>query len=67
MLTLLYILTGLAFLFVIWTLIMGAVAMRGKTDEAREKSNIWMRRRVIGQAVAIGLLLLMLYVKTKGG
>lgn len=67
MLTILYILTGLAFLFVIWTLVMGAVAMRGKTDESRAQSNIWMRRRVIGQAVAIGLLLLMLYVKTKGG
>lgn len=67
MLTILYVLTGLAFLFVFATLIMGAKSLGGKTDDSRQKSNVWMRRRVIGQAVAIGLLLLLLYVKTKGG
>jgi len=66
MLTILYVLTGLAFLFVLATLVMGAVRMGGKDDAAREKSNIWMRRRVIGQAAAVGLLMLTLFVKSKG-
>ena len=61
----LWILTALAFGFVLLTLVMGAKNMGGKTDEARGKSNIWMRRRVMGQAVAVGLLLLTVYVQTK--
>ena len=66
MIILLWILTGLAFAFVLLTLIMGAKNMGGKTDEARKSSNDWMRRRVMGQAVAVGLLLLTVYIQTKG-
>ena len=44
---------------------MGAKNMGGKTDEARDKSNVWMRRRVMGQAVAVGLLLFTVYIQTK--
>ena len=61
----LWILTAAAFLFVLFSLIMGAKNMGGKTDEARDKSNVWMRRRVMGQAVAVGLLLFTVYIQTK--
>ena len=66
MINLLVALTVLAFLFVLFTLVMGAKSMGGKDDAAREASNIWMRRRVQGQVVAIALLMLTLYIKTKG-
>jgi len=61
----LWILTAAAFGFVLLSLIMGAKNMGGKTDEARDKSNIWMRRRVMGQAAAVGMLLLTVYFQTK--
>ena len=61
----LWILTAAAFVFVLLTLVMGAKNMGGKTDEARAQSNIWMRRRVMGQAVAVGLLLFTVYIQTK--
>ncbi len=61
----LWILTASAFAFVLFTLVMGAKNMGGKTGEARAKSNIWMRRRVMGQAAAVGLLLLTVWIQTK--
>ena len=61
----LWILTAAAFVFVLLTLVMGAKNMGGKTDAARAQSNIWMRRRVMGQAVAVCLLLLTVWVQTK--
>ena len=67
LLTLLYILTGLAFLAVIITLVMGAVAMGNKSEESRKASNNWMWRRIYAQVTAVVLVLLTLYVKTKGG
>ena len=67
MLILLYILTALAGLFVLFTLIAGAGAMGKKDQESRVKSNKWMQRRVLGQAVAVGLLILTLFVKSKSG
>ena len=67
MLIILYILTGLALLFVVFTLIMGAANMGSRKDGAKEKSNKWMWRRVLAQAVAIGLLALTVFVKTRGG
>jgi len=66
MMMILWILTAAAFLFVLLSLVMGAKNMGGKTDEARGKSNVWMRRRVMGQAIAVGLLLLTVYIQTKG-
>jgi len=66
MLYILYALTVVAFFCVIFTLVMGAKSMTGKLMADREKSNIWMRRRVLAQAVAIGLLVLTVIVKTKG-
>jgi len=61
----LWVLTAAAFLFVLFTLIMGAKNMGGKTEDARAQSNIWMRRRVVGQAAAVGILLLTVYIQTK--
>ena len=61
----LWTLTALAFLFVLLSLIMGAKHMGGKTEAARELSNIWMRRRVVGQAAAVLLLLLTVYIQAK--
>ena len=66
MMMILWTLTGAAFAFVLLTLVLGAKNMGGKTEEARKRSNDWMRRRVMGQAVAVGLLLLTVYVQTKG-
>ena len=61
----LWILTALAFLFVLLSLVMGAKHMGGKNEGARELSNTWMRRRVVGQAAAVGLLLLTVYMQSK--
>ena len=61
----LWTLTALAFLFVLLSLIMGAKHMGGKTETARELSNTWMRRRVVGQAAAVLLLLLTVYIQAK--
>ncbi len=62
-------LTLTAFLFVIFTLIMGAKSMASKTEGASKTSNVWMQRRVIGQFLAIGFLALTFWVKnnTTGG
>lgn len=65
--TILWVLTGLAFLYVLFTLIMGAKSMGNKADGTKAISNKWMQRRVIGQAAAIGLLFLTVYVKRKNG
>ena len=62
----LWILTALAFIFVLLSLIMGAKHMGGKSDEARVLSNTWMRRRVVGQAAAVLLLLVTVYFQSKG-
>lgn len=53
--------------YVLLTLIMGAKAMGGKTTGARESSNKWMQRRVLGQFIAIALLFAYFYVKRSNG
>ena len=67
MLNILYALTIISFLAVVATLIMGAISMGGKDKGSREKSNMWMRRRVTAQAVAIMMLILTLYVRKSSG
>ncbi len=67
MLPILYALTILAFIWVLATLVLGAITMGQKDEAARERSNTWMARRVTAQAVAIGLLALTWYVKSRGG
>jgi len=66
MLIILYILTGLAFLCVVITLVMGTVAMSKKSEENRKKSNTWMWRRIYAQVAAILLLAITVYVRSKG-
>lgn len=66
MLTLLSVLTALAFVCVVIALIMGTVAMSKKTEENRKKSNDWMWRRIYAQVAAIGLLALTVYMRSKG-
>jgi ABC-type phosphate transport system permease subunit len=65
--TILSILTGLAFVYVLLTLVMGARSMGSKEEAGHQKSNKWMQRRVLGQFVAIGLLFLTFYVKRNAG
>jgi len=57
------ILITVALLTVLFTLIMGFVAMQDRSDDARVRSNIWMRRRVTFQAVAIGVLFIAFAIK----
>jgi len=52
LLTLLYIATGLAFLAVVLTLVMGAIAMGKKSEDSRKASNKWMWRRIYAQITA---------------
>ncbi|PHR91528.1 MAG: hypothetical protein COA69_10020 [Robiginitomaculum sp.] len=61
------ILMGLALLTVFGTLVMGVLHI-GKTDTASQlKSNKLMRLRVVAQAVAVGILALSMYLKSKTG
>lgn len=66
MLPILYVLTGLAFVCVVITLVMGTVAMSQKSEASRKKSNDWMWRRIYAQVAAIGLLALTVYMRSKG-
>ena len=61
------IIIALALLTVLGTLVMGMLNMRKTGEEARLQSNKLMRYRVFAQAVAVGVLFLMLYLRSKGG
>jgi len=67
MLTILYILLGIAMFMVVVTLIMGGTAMARSGEENRSSSNKWMWRRVWAQVSAVGILLLIYLVKKNGG
>ena len=56
-----------ALLTVLITLILGMLNMRKTGEEARLKSNKLMRIRVFAQAIAVGALFLMLYMKSQTG
>lgn len=65
-----YILIALALLaagYVVFTLIVGASQMAKTGDDAREKSNSWMWKRVGGQAIAVSLFLAAVWVRRNGG
>ena len=64
--TILYILLGLSLLAVVVTLLMGGKAMVGG-DTDRSNSNKWMWRRVWAQGIALLLLVLIVYTKSKSG
>jgi len=59
------ILIALALLTVFVTLILGALNMRKTDMEARLRSNKLMRIRVASQFVAVILLVVMIYIKSK--
>lgn len=61
------IIIAIALLTVLGTLILGMLNMRKTGEEARMKSNKLMRIRVMAQAVAVGALFLMLYLKSNSG
>jgi len=61
-----YILTGLALVCVVFTLLMGGIAMSNKSEESRKISNKWMWRRIYAQAAAIILLAVTVYLRSKG-
>jgi len=66
MIYILYVLTALAFIGVVVSLVAGGMAMQSKADGARERSNKWMQRRVLLQAVAIILLIITVYMRSRG-
>jgi len=59
------ILIALALLTVFVTLILGALNMRKTDKESRRRSNKLMRIRVASQFVAVILLFVMIYLKSK--
>ena len=67
MITIFTALTVIAFIAVVATLIMGALSMKGNQLSDRENSNLWMRRRITAQIVAIALLFITMYLKNKSG
>lgn len=59
---LLLLLLLLAMAAVVYVLIRGVMAMASGKDVTGEQSQLWMRRRVLFQAVAILLVILILFV-----
>jgi hypothetical protein len=59
---LLLLLLLLAMAAVVYVLIRGVMAMASGKDVTGEQSQLWMRRRVMLQAVAILLVILILFV-----
>jgi NADH:ubiquinone oxidoreductase subunit 6 (subunit J) len=59
---LLLILLLLAMAGVVYVLVRGVIAMASGKDLSGEQSQLWMRRRVLFQAVAIVLVILILVV-----
>ncbi len=67
MTTLLYILIPISLLAVLGILGAGIYSLGKGGDFAKKNSNKLMRLRVMGQAIAIALLLLFVWVNTQGG
>lgn len=65
--TLLIILLGLILAGVVYVLVRGVVGMASGKDPTGEQSQMWMRRRVLFQAVAIVLVVLILVVAGASG
>lgn len=59
---LLLILLLLAMAAVVYVLVRGVIAMASGKDMSGEQSQMWMRRRVLFQAVAVVLVILILVV-----
>jgi hypothetical protein len=59
---LLLVLLLLAMAAVVYVLVRGVIAMASGRDLTGQQSQMWMRRRVLFQAVAIVLVILILFV-----
>lgn len=59
---LLLVLLLLAMAAVVYVLVRGVIAMASGKDMTGEQSQMWMRRRVLFQAAAIGIVILILAV-----
>jgi hypothetical protein len=53
-------------LYVVYTLVIGASSMARTGDGARLKSNDWMWKRVGGQVMALGFLLIGFWLRKNG-
>jgi hypothetical protein len=58
----LLILLLLAMATVVYVLVRGVMAMASGKDVSGERSQMWMRRRVLFQAVAIVIVILLLFI-----
>jgi hypothetical protein len=58
----LLILLLLAMAAVVYVLVRGVMAMASGKDVSGERSQMWMRRRVLFQAVAIVIVILLLFI-----
>jgi hypothetical protein len=64
--TLFFILAAVSMLYVVYTLVIGASSMARTGDGARLKSNDWMWKRVGGQVMALGFLLIGFWLRKNG-
>ena len=64
---LLVILLLLAMAGVLYVLVRGVIAMASGKDVTGEQSQMWMRRRVLYQGVAIFIVIAMLYLASAAG
>lgn len=53
-------------LVVLFTLVMGMIQLASNSEEARMKSNTWMWRRIYAQGAAIVIMLIAVWLKSKG-
>ncbi len=53
-------------LVVLFTLVMGMVQLASNSEEARQKSNTWMWRRIYAQGGAIVIMMICVWLKSKG-
>ncbi|HEV2595707.1 MAG TPA: HIG1 domain-containing protein [Sphingomicrobium sp.] len=64
---LLLVLLLLAMAAVVYVLVRGVIAMASGKDLSGEQSQMWMRRRVLFQAVAVVFVILILVVASSAG
>jgi len=53
-------------LVVLFTLVMGMIQLASNTEEARHKSNTWMWRRIYAQGGAVVIMLVAVWLKSRG-
>ena len=53
-------------LVVLFTLVMGMIQLASNSEEARQKSNTWMWRRIYAQGGAIVIMMIAVWLKSRG-